>query len=138
MLNDTHLLHTMLRVGNMDRSLAFYTGLLGMRLHWRKDFPTGRFTLAFVGYADEVPGPSLELTYNWDRDTYDRGDAYGHIALGVTDVSASYELLAAAGVMILRPPAPMSHGGPMMAFIADPDGYPIELIQRDQLGGPPA
>jgi len=138
MLRNVTLLHTMLRVGDLDRSLAFYVDRLGMKLHWRKDFPSGRFTIAFIGYTDEVPGPTLELTHNWDRVDYDKGDGYGHIALGVEDVSAACAALAAAGIDIPRPPAPMNHGGPMMAFLLDPDGYRIELIQQSLLGGPPS
>jgi len=125
------MLHTMLRVRDLDRSLDFYTRLLGMRLLRRKDFPTGEFTLAFVGYGDEDAATVIELTHNWPRkEPYAIGDAYGHIAIGVRDIRAACDRLAAEGVKIPRPPGPMKHGGSVIAFVEDPDGYKIELIER--------
>jgi lactoylglutathione lyase len=125
------LLHTMLRVMDLDASLEFYTKHLGMKLLRKRDFPSGRFTLAFVGYGDECENTVLELTYNWDqKEKYEIGNAYGHIAIGVPDIYAACERLAKAGVKIPRPPGPMKHGGLPIAFIEDPDGYRIELIER--------
>lgn len=129
------LLHTMLRVGNLERSLAFYTETLGMRLHRREDYPEGRFTLVFVGYGDERNNTMLELTHNWDQDGYDHGTAFGHIALAVADIRSTCATLAATGVTLLRAPGPMSVPSPhreqpeVIAFIADPDGHRIELIE---------
>jgi lactoylglutathione lyase len=123
------MLHTMLRVGNLDRSLAFYTELLGMRLLRKKDYPGGRFTLAFVGYGDESEHTVIELTHNWDTERYDLGNGFGHVALGVGDIYATCEELRAKGATITREPGPMKHGGSEIAFIEDPDGYKIELIQ---------
>lgn len=125
------LLHTMLRVRDLDASLHFYTGLLGMKLLRRTDFPGGKFTLAFVGYGEERDTAVLELTHNWDRaEPYEIGSAYGHIAIGVPDIYATCERLGQAGVKIPRPAGPMQHGPAVIAFIEDPDGYKIELIQR--------
>jgi lactoylglutathione lyase len=125
------MLHTMLRVNDLEKSLAFYTGPLGMKLLRKRDFPDGKFTLAFVGYGDESDHTVIELTYNWGREQpYQLGDAYGHIALGVPDIYATCEQLAKNGVKITRPPGPMKHGTTVIAFIEDPDGYKIELIQR--------
>jgi lactoylglutathione lyase len=124
------MLHTMLRVGDLDRSIAFYTKILGMTLLRRKDYPTGEFTLAFLGYGPEDTHTVLELTYNWGRDRYDLGDAYGHIALGVEDIYATCERLRAAGAKITREPGPMKHGTTVIAFIEDPDGYKVELIEE--------
>ena len=123
-------LHTMIRVGDLDRSLDFYTRLLGMKLLRRKDFPTGEFTLAFVGYGDEADSTVVELTHNWGTQEYRHGDAFGHLAIGVPDIYGVCEKLAAEGVKIPRPPGPMKHGGSVIAFIEDPDGYKIELIER--------
>ena len=123
------LLHTMLRVVDLDASLRFYCEQLGMRLLRRKEYPGGRFTLAFVGYGTEDEQTVLEFTWNWDTDRYDLGTAYGHVALGVDDIYATVETLRAQGVSITREPGPMKHGGSTIAFIADPDGYKIELIQ---------
>jgi lactoylglutathione lyase len=123
------MLHTMLRVGDLERSLAFYTGPLGMKLLRRTDFPGGRFTLAFVGYGDESDHTVLELTHNWDTKSYDLGAGYGHIALGVPDVYATCASLREQGVKITREPGPMKHGTTVIAFIEDPDGYKVELIQ---------
>ncbi len=122
------LLHTMLRVGDLDRSIAFYTGLLGMRLLRRKDFPGGRFTLAFLGYGAESEQTVLELTHNWDTASYELGTAYGHIAIGVDDVYAACERIKAQGGKVVREPGPMQHGSTVLAFVEDPDGYRIELL----------
>ena len=122
------LLHTMLRVGDLDRSIAFYTGLLGMQLLRRKDFPGGRFTLAFLGYGPESEQTVLELTHNWDTASYDPGTAYGHIAIGVDDVYAACERIKAQGGKVVREPGPMQHGSAVLAFVEDPDGYRIELL----------
>jgi len=125
------LLHTMLRVRDLERSLDFYTRLLGMRLLRRQDYPGGEFTLAFVGYGDEAQTAVLELTWNWGRsEPYTLGDGFGHLALGVPDLYAACDRLRAAGVTIVREPGPMQHGSTHLAFIEDPDGYRIELIQR--------
>lgn len=124
------LLHTMIRVGDLDRSLDFYTRLLGMKLLRKKDYPTGEFTLAFVGYGDEANATVIELTHNWGKSDYQMGDAFGHLAIGVPNVHETCEKLAAAGVKITRAPGPMKHGGSVIAFIEDPDGYRIELIER--------
>jgi lactoylglutathione lyase len=123
------MLHTMLRVGSLERSLAFYCQLLGMRLLRKKDYPGGRFTLAFVGYGDERDHTVLELTHNWDTERYDLGNAFGHVALGVDDIYATCESLRRQGATIVREPGPMQHGTTEIAFIEDPDGYKIELIQ---------
>ncbi len=124
------LLHTMIRVGNLERSLAFYCELLGMKLLRRKDYPGGRFTLAFVGYGDESRHTVIELTHNWDTDRYEIGDGFGHLALGVDDIYRTCEGLRAKGVPISREPGPMKHGSTVIAFIQDPDGYKIELIEQ--------
>jgi len=124
------LLHTMLRVGNLEKSLSFYTEVMGMRLLRRKDYPGGRFTLAFVGYCEENEGAVIELTHNWDTSAYDLGDAYGHIAIGVEDIAGVCDNIRKSGGNIVREPGPMQHGSTVIAFIEDPDGYKIELIQR--------
>jgi len=123
------LLHTMLRVGDLERSLTFYTEVLGMRLLRRKDYPDGRFTLAFVGCGDEADSTVLELTHNWDTSSYEIGTGYGHIALGVDDIQATCEAMAAKGGRVVRPPGAMKHGTTVIAFVEDPDGYKVELIQ---------
>ena len=123
------MLHTMLRVGDLDRSLLFYTEVLGMDLLRRKDYPSGRFTLAFVGYGDESDTTVLELTHNWDTSHYELGSAYGHIALGVDDIYTTCAAIAAKGGKVVREPGPMSEGGTVIAFVEDPDGYKLELIQ---------
>ena len=123
------MLHTMIRVGNLARSLAFYSELLGMRVLRKKDYPGGRFTLAFVGYGDEADHTVVELTHNWDTDHYDIGTGFGHLALGVEDIYRTCDELRAKGAKITREPGPMKHGGSEIAFIEDPDGYKIELIQ---------
>lgn len=122
------ILHTMLRVGDLDRSLAFYTDVLGMRLLRRKDYPDGRFTLAFVGFGDESEHACLELTHNWDTDHYEIGSGYGHIALEVPDVFAACDAIRTRGGIITREPGPMKHGNTVLAFVQDPDGYKIELL----------
>ncbi len=124
------LLHTMIRVNDLDESLRFYCERLGMQLLRKKDYPSGRFTLAFVGYGDEASHSVIELTYNWDTHRYDLGNAFGHLAIGVADIHKTCEDLRAKGVQIVREPGPMKHGGSEIAFIADPNGYRIELIQR--------
>jgi lactoylglutathione lyase len=124
------ILHTMLRVGDLDRSIAFYTEILGMRLLRREDFPGGKFTLAFLGYQDEQEGAVLELTYNWGVDRYDLGTGYGHIAIEVDDAHAACDLVRQRGGTVLREAGPMAHGTTVIAFIADPDGYKIEFIQK--------
>jgi lactoylglutathione lyase len=126
------LLHTMLRVGNLQRSIDFYTGVLGMRLLRQKDYPDGKFTLAFVGYGDETDNTVIELTYNWDTDHYDLGTGYGHIAIEVNDVYEAVEELRNRGGKVIRDAGPMNAGTTIIAFIEDPDGYPIELIGRKQ------
>ena len=123
------MLHTMLRVGDLERSLAFYTGPLGMKLLRRHDFPGGRFTLAFVGYGDEKDNTVLELTHNWDTKSYEIGGGYGHVALGVPDIYSTCAKLREQGVKITREPGPMQHGTTVIAFVEDPDGYKIELIE---------
>lgn len=123
------LLHTMLRVGNLDRSIAFYTDVLGMRLLRRSDYPDGKFTLAFVGYQDETEGAVIELTHNWDTESYDLGNGYGHIALEVPDAYAACALIKEKGGKVTREAGPMMHGTTVIAFVEDPDGYKIELIQ---------
>jgi lactoylglutathione lyase len=128
------LLHTMLRVGDLERSLSFYTEVLGMRLQRRKDYPSGRFTLAFVGYGDEADNTMLELTHNWDTSQYDLGSGYGHIALGVDDIQAVCNGIAAKGGKVVREPGPMKHGTTVIAFVEDPDGYKVELIQLSSRG----
>lgn len=126
------MLHTMLRVGNLEKSLAFYTDVLGMKLLRRRDFETGRFTLAFVGYGEEDTHTVLELTHNWDDASYDLGNAYGHIALGVEDAYQACEQIKAKGGKVVREAGPMKGGQTVIAFVEDPDGYKIELIQQDQ------
>ncbi|MDJ0841120.1 MAG: lactoylglutathione lyase [Acidobacteriota bacterium] len=124
------LLHTMIRVKDMDRSIDFYTNVLGMKLFRRNDYPGGKFTLAFVGYGDEPDDGSIELTYNWGKSDYEMGDAFGHVALGVPDIVATCEEIKAKGGQVTREPGPMKHGTTMIAFVKDPNGYMIELIQR--------
>ena len=125
------ILHTMLRVGDLDRSINFYCNVLDMQLLRRKDYPEGEFTLAFVGYGNEAENSVLELTHNWGTAEYDLGTGYGHIALEVDDVAAACEKIRAAGGKIVREAGPMKHGTRMLAFVEDPDGYKIELIQQD-------
>lgn len=124
------MLHTMLRVGDLDRSLAFYTEVLGMRLLRRQDYPDGKFTLAFVGYQPESEGAVLELTHNWGVGSYELGTAYGHIALEVPDAYKACDDIRARGGKVVREAGPMKHGTTVIAFVEDPDGYKVELIQR--------
>jgi len=123
------LLHTMIRVGDLDRSIAFYTGVLGMTLLRKKDYPGGRFTLAFVGYGDESNTAVIELTHNWDTDAYEPGTGFGHLAIGVDDIYSVCDAIRAAGCTISREPGPMKHGTTVIAFVKDPDNYAIELIE---------
>ncbi|MCM0591822.1 MAG: lactoylglutathione lyase [Gloeotrichia echinulata IR180] len=123
------VLHTMLRVGNLEESLKFYCEVLGMKLLRRKDYPGGEFTLAFVGYGDESENAVIELTYNWGVEKYELGTGYGHIALGVDDIYATCEQIKNHGAKVTREPGPMKHGSTVIAFIEDPDGYKVELIQ---------
>ncbi|MGC2457988.1 MAG: lactoylglutathione lyase [Gallionellaceae bacterium] len=124
------ILHTMLRVGNLEKSLAFYTGILGMKLLRRKDYPEGKFTLAFVGYDDEERSAVIELTHNWGVDRYELGNAYGHIAIEVEDAHAACENIKSRGGKVVRDAGPMKHGSTVIAFVEDPDGYKIEFIQK--------
>jgi len=123
------ILHTMLRVGDLDRSVRFYTEVLGMKLLRRQDYPDGRFTLAFVGFGPESEQAAIELTHNWDTDRYEIGTGFGHVALGVDDIYATCAQLRDKGAKIVREPGPMKHGTTEIAFVEDPDGYRIELIQ---------
>ena len=122
------LLHTMIRVGNLEKSISFYTGILGMKLLRQKDYPDGKFTLAFVGYGNEGDNTVIELTYNWDTSHYDMGNGFGHLAIEVDDVYAAAEKIRAQGGKIIREPGPMNAGTTIIAFVEDPDGYPIELL----------
>ena len=124
------ILHTMLRVGDLDRSLEFYTQVLGMRILRRKDYPGGRFTNVFVGYGDEASAAVLELTHNWDTRSYDLGTGYGHVAIEVEDAYKACEEVRQRGGKVTREAGPMKHGTTVIAFVEDPDGYKIELIQR--------
>lgn len=124
------LLHTMLRVGDLDRSLAFYTDVLGMKVLRRTDYPEGKFTLAFVGYQAESEGAVIELTHNWDTSGYDLGTGYGHIALEVEDAYAACAAIKEKGGLVTREAGPMKHGKTVIAFAEDPDGYKIELIEH--------
>lgn len=124
------ILHTMLRTGDLDRSIQFYTEVLGMKVLRRKDYPDGQFTLAFLGYGDESAHSVIELTYNWGVDRYEMGTAYGHIALEVDDVYRATDEVKSRGGNILREAGPMNAGTTIISFIEDPDGYPIELIGK--------
>jgi len=129
------ILHTMIRVNDLEESVQFYCDLLGMKLLRKKDYPDGRFTLAFVGYGSESDAAVIELTYNWDTHQYDLGNAFGHLAVGVSDIYQTCEALRAKGGKIVREPGPMKFGGSEIAFIEDPNGYRIELIQLKRRGG---
>ncbi|ABC31299.1 lactoylglutathione lyase [Hahella chejuensis KCTC 2396] len=124
------LLHTMIRVGHLDRSIGFYTEVLGMRLLRRKDYPEGRFTLAFVGYGDESENAVIELTHNWDTAEYELGSGFGHLAIEVEDAYQACDAIREKGGQVVREAGPMKHGTTVIAFVKDPDGYMIELIQR--------
>ena len=124
------MLHTMIRVGDLQRSIDFYTGVLGMKLLRKKDYPDGKFTLAFVGYGDESEQAVIELTHNWETKSYDLGNGFGHIALGMPDVYKACEAVKAKGGRVTREPGPMKFGGSVIAFVEDPDGYKIEFIQK--------
>ncbi|MEA2078320.1 MAG: lactoylglutathione lyase [Pseudomonadota bacterium] len=124
------ILHTMLRVGDLERSVRFYTEVLGMKLLRQKDYPDGRFTLAFIGYGDESGNTVIELTHNWGSDSYELGTGYGHIALEVDDVYQATEEIRKRGGKILRDAGPMNAGTTIISFIEDPDGYPVELIGK--------
>jgi len=124
------LLHTMLRVGDLQRSIAFYTRILGMQLLRQKDYPEGKFTLAFLGYGDEKENTVLELTHNWDTSEYDMGNGFGHLAIEVDDVYQAADEIKLQGGKILREAGPMNAGTTIIAFVSDPDGYPIELIGK--------
>ncbi len=124
------LLHTMIRTGNLDRSIAFYTNVLGMKLLRRKDYPEGKFTLAFLGYGDESEVSALELTYNWGVEQYEIGTGYGHMAIEVKDAQAFCEQVKLDGGRVIREAGTMKGGTNVIAFILDPDGYQIELIQK--------
>jgi lactoylglutathione lyase len=124
------ILHTMLRVGHLEKSLAFYTQVLGMKLLRQSDYPDGRFTLAFVGYQDEANGTVLELTHNWDTSRYNLGEGFGHIAIEVNDACAACEEVRKRGGKVTREAGPMKHGTTVIAFVEDPDGYKIEFIQK--------
>ncbi len=128
------VLHTMIRVGDLERSLGFYTGVLGMKLLRRKDYPDGKFTLAFVGYGPETEQAVVELTYNWDTKKYDLGNGFGHVALEVDDVYKACEDIKQRGGKVTREAGPMKHGSTVIAFVEDPDGYKIELIQKGTQG----
>ncbi len=127
----TRILHTMLRVFDLEKSIDFYTKAFGMKLLRKTDFEGGRFTLAFVGWGDEAHDTVIELTHNWDqKEPYDLGSAYGHIAIAVPDAYKACEVLEKAGAKITRPAGPMKHGTTVIAFLEDPDGYKIELVQK--------
>ncbi len=127
------ILHTMLRVGDLDRALEFYVTVLGMRVLRRKDYPGGRFTNVFVGYGDEASAAVLELTHNWDTKTYDLGSGYGHVAIEVDDAYQACEDVKKRGGKVTREAGPMKHGTTVIAFVEDPDGYKIELVQKKTL-----
>ena len=124
------LLHTMIRVGDLDRSIRFYTDVLGMKVLRRRDYPDGRFTLAFVGYGDEADHTVIELTHNWDTKSYELGNGFGHLAVSVPDAAEACEAVKAKGGKVTRPAGPMKHGTTVIAFVEDPDGYKIEFIER--------
>jgi lactoylglutathione lyase len=124
------ILHTMIRVGNLEKSIDFYTKALGMKLLRQRDYPDGKFTLAFLGYGPEESHTAIELTYNYGVSSYEIGTGFGHIALGVSDIHAACQAIRQAGGKITREPGPMKHGTTVIAFAADPDGYKVELIER--------
>ena len=130
------ILHTMLRVGNLEQSIHFYTAVLGMKLIRQHDYPDGEFTLAFVGYGNEYDNSVIELTYNYGKSSYEMGTAYGHMAIEVDDAYKACELVTAAGGKVIREAGPMKHGTIIIAFIEDPDGYKIEFIQKGTIDYP--
>jgi lactoylglutathione lyase len=125
------ILHTMIRVGDLDKSIDFYTNIFGMQLLRRKDYPDGKFTLAFVGYGSEDSNTVIELTHNWDTKSYEIGTGFGHIAIAVSNAYKACDEITAKGGKVVRPAGPMKHGGGVIAFVEDPDGYKIELIERN-------
>lgn len=129
------ILHTMIRVGDLDRSLKFYSDILGMQLLRKKDYPDGRFTLAFMGYGPESEQAVIELTHNWDTSRYDLGTGFGHVAVEVDDAYAACAEIKRRGGKVVREAGPMKHGSSVIAFVEDPDGYKIELIQKGTQGG---
>ncbi|MGL6026373.1 MAG: lactoylglutathione lyase [Vibrio sp.] len=131
-MSNHRILHTMLRVGNLDQSIEFYTQVMGMNLLRKNDNPEYQYTLAFLGYGDESQGAVIELTYNWGVTEYDKGNAYGHIAIGADDIYATCDAIKAAGGVVTREPGPVKGGTTQIAFVKDPDGYQIELIQNKQ------
>ncbi|MES2626519.1 MAG: lactoylglutathione lyase [Pseudomonadota bacterium] len=126
------IMHTMIRVTDLDKAIDFYTNIFGMKLLRRNDYPEGKFTLAFVGYGDEKTNAVIELTHNWETHSYELGNAFGHIAIAVTDAYKACADITAKGGNVVRPAGPMKHGGSVIAFVKDPDGYMIELIQTNQ------
>ncbi len=124
------ILHTMIRVGDLEKSIAFYTEALGMELFRRRDYPEGRFTLAFVGYGDEASTAVIELTHNWETSAYDLGNGFGHVAIGCEDIVGACDRVRAYGGQVTREPGPMKHGTTVIAFAKDPDGYAIEFIEK--------
>ena len=129
-MSQFRLLHTMLRVRDLEASVGFYTGLLGMTELRRREVPEGRYTLAFLGYGPEESNTLIELTYNWDTDKYELGDAFGHLAVGVPDAYKACEAIAAGGGKVVRPAGPLKFGTTVIAFVEDPDGYKVEIVQR--------
>jgi lactoylglutathione lyase len=127
------IMHTMVRVANLDKSIAYYCDVLGMHVLKQTDYPEGEFTLVFLGYGPEAKTAVLELTYNWETDDYDLGNGYGHIAIGVEDIYAFCDAIKAKGGEVSREPGPMKHGATVIAFVKDPDGYQIELIEERAL-----
>jgi len=123
------IMHTMIRVTDLEKSIDFYTNIFGMDLLSKREYPEGKFTLAFVGYGDISTDPMIELTYNWDTHSYEAGNAFGHIAIEVPDAYKACDEIAAKGGNVVRPAGPMKHGGSIIAFVKDPDGYMIELIE---------
>ncbi|WP_342607341.1 lactoylglutathione lyase [Vibrio tritonius] len=133
-MSNSRILHTMLRVGNLDTSIAFYTDIMGMKLLRKSENAEYKYTLAFVGYGDESEGAVIELTYNWGVESYELGNAFGHIAIGVDDIYTTCDAIKAAGGNVTREPGPVKGGTTHIAFVEDPDGYKIELIQNKQAG----
>jgi len=125
------MLHTMIRVADLEASKKFYTEALGMKVLREKEFPDGKFTLCFIGYGDEASHTVIELTYNWDRSSYALGDAFGHVALGTSDIKGACDKVRSLGYKVVREPGPMKHGTTVIAFVLDPTGYKIELIERE-------